>query len=73
MRRHDAAPLTGLTIALDDGPGPEWLIAVFSREPLELAPLADQLRGQSKRATLELECGGCRVEQLRVQKGEPRP
>jgi hypothetical protein len=61
------APLPGSTV-LDDAPGPEWLIAVFSPEAFEVAPLAAQLTGQSRRASLELSCPGCQIFTLRIGK-----
>lgn len=60
-------PLPG-AIKLDDRPGPEWLIAVFSETPIELEALSSQLRGQSRRAKLAVRCQACQVETLRFQK-----
>jgi hypothetical protein len=59
--------LPGSTV-LDGAPGPEWLIAVFSAEPFDIAPLAAQLRGQSLRPSLELSCPGCQISTLRIGK-----
>jgi hypothetical protein len=56
------------SVVLDDAPGPEWLLAVFSSRPLEAAPLLDMLRAQAGRAEPTLSCDGCRVSKLRLQK-----
>jgi hypothetical protein len=58
-------------VELDDAPGPRWLVAVFSRAPLEAAPLLAQLRGQAGRARPELACEGCTVTPLRLQVARP--
>jgi hypothetical protein len=69
-----AAPVkaaTGLlpgTVVLDDSPGPEWLVAVWSRAPFETAPLLQQLRGQSTRPAIALDCGDCVVTTQRLLK-----
>ncbi len=57
------------SVVLDDAPGPEWLVAIFSTERLDAASLSEQLR-QLPRSTskIELSCGGCRIEALRIQK-----
>lgn len=55
-------------VVLDDSPGPEWLVAVWSRAPFETAPLLQQLRGQSTRPALALECGDCVVTTQRLLK-----
>jgi hypothetical protein len=56
------------SVVLDDAPGPEWLVAVFSPRPLEAAPLLEALRTQAGRAEPTLSCEGCRVSMLRLQK-----
>lgn len=56
------------SVVLDDAPGPEWLLAVFSPRPLEAAPLLEALRAQAGRAEPSLSCEGCRVTMLRLQK-----
>lgn len=55
-------------VVLDDSPGPEWLIAVWSSAPFDTAPLARQLKGQATRPTVELECSGCIVTPQRLLK-----
>ncbi len=69
--KRDGAPLLEGTVTLDDAPGPEWMIAVFRTEPFDIQWIADQLRGQSKRGSIGLDCPGCRIEMVRVQKGSP--
>jgi hypothetical protein len=64
-------PLLPGSIVLDAAPGPEWLVAVFSSEPLDIAALAAELVGQSRRPRLEVSCPRCQVETLRIQKGAP--
>ncbi|WP_375767785.1 DUF4384 domain-containing protein [Archangium gephyra] len=56
------------SVVLDDAPGPEWLVAVFSLRPLEAAPLLEALRSQAGRAEPGLSCSGCGVSTLRLQK-----
>ena len=56
------------SVVLDDAPGPEWLLAVFSPRPLEAAPLIEALRAQAGRAEPGLSCSGCSVSTLRLQK-----
>ncbi|MDP1821641.1 MAG: hypothetical protein Q8L48_00280 [Archangium sp.] len=56
------------TVVLDDSPGPEWLVAVWSRAPFDTAPLAQQLKGQSTRPSVELKCAGCVVTTQRLLK-----
>ncbi|MDY7231872.1 DUF4384 domain-containing protein [Hyalangium rubrum] len=56
------------SVVLDDAPGPEWLLAVFSPRPLEAAPLLEALRTQAGRAEPTLSCPDCRVSTLRLQK-----
>ncbi|MGC4001573.1 MAG: DUF4384 domain-containing protein [Anaeromyxobacter sp.] len=56
------------SVVLDDAPGPELLLAVFSQRPLEAAPLLEALRRQAGRPEPRLECGGCRVSLLRLRK-----
>jgi hypothetical protein len=56
------------SVVLDDAPGPEWLLAVFSPRPLEAAPLLAQLREQAGRAQPTLSCPDCQVRALRLQK-----
>jgi hypothetical protein len=66
--RAGAAPLLPGATVLDDAPGPEWLIAVFSDQAFETADLAAQLKGQSRRPALELKCAGCQIFTLRFEK-----
>ncbi|MFY0571155.1 hypothetical protein ACN28E_46005 [Archangium lansingense] len=56
------------SVVLDDAPGPEWLVAVFSPRPLEAAPLLEALRSQAGRPELTLSCSDCQVSTLRLQK-----
>ena len=56
------------SVVLDDAPGPELLVAVFSRRPVDAAPLLAALRAQAKRPEPSLACDGCRVSVLRLQK-----
>ncbi|WNG37191.1 DUF4384 domain-containing protein [Archangium violaceum] len=56
------------SVVLDDAPGPEWLLAVFSPRPLQAAPLLEALRTQAGRAELTLSCPDCSVSTLRLQK-----
>jgi len=56
------------SVVLDDAPGPEFLVAVFSPRPLEAAPLLEALRRQAGRPEPTLECEGCQVTTLRLQK-----
>ncbi|MFY0528711.1 hypothetical protein ACN28I_37950 [Archangium gephyra] len=56
------------SVVLDDAPGPEWLLAVFSPRPLEAAPLLESLRAQAGRAEPTLSCSDCSVSTLRLQK-----
>ncbi len=56
------------SVVLDDAPGPEWLLAVFSPRPVEAAPLLEALRAQAGRAEPSISCEGCRVTMLRLQK-----
>lgn len=56
------------SVVLDASPGPEWVVAVFSPEPFETAPLAAQLRGQSTRPSISLDCKGCTVTAQRLLK-----
>jgi hypothetical protein len=56
------------SVVLDDAPGPEFLVAVFSPRPLEAAPLLEALRRQAGRPEPALDCDGCQVTTLRLQK-----
>lgn len=56
------------SVVLDDSPGPEWLLAVFSPRPLEAAPLLEALRAQAGRPEPTLSCPDCSVSTLRLQK-----
>lgn len=56
------------SVVLDDAPGPEWLLAVFSPRPFEAAPLLEALRAQAGRPEPTISCEGCRVSMLRLQK-----
>ncbi|HEX5750727.1 MAG TPA: hypothetical protein VFZ09_31160 [Archangium sp.] len=56
------------SVVLDDAPGPEWLLAVFSPRPLEAAPLLEALRAQAGRAEPTLSCPECGVSTIRLQK-----
>lgn len=56
------------SVVLDDAPGPEWLLAVFSPRPLEAGPLLEALRTQAGRPEPTLTCPNCRVSTLRLQK-----
>lgn len=57
------------SVVLDDAPGPELLVAVFSLRPLEAAPLLEELRRQAGRPEPALSCEGCEVTVLRLQRG----
>lgn len=70
-----SAPLPALqrdflpgSVVLDDSPGPEWIVAVFSPRPLEAAPLLAQLKEQAGREKPAPTCADCRVTVLRLQK-----
>ncbi len=56
------------TIVLDATPGPEWLLAVYSFEPLPAAPLLRQLEKQRGGTAVSLDCGSCRVDAVRLEK-----
>lgn len=56
------------SVVLDDAPGPEFLFAVFSLRPIEVAPLLEALRTQAGRPEPTLSCPDCRVSTLRLQK-----
>lgn len=56
------------SVEVDDAPGPEWLVAVFSPQPFDAATLAAQLKGQSSRSELQLKCQQCRWYALRLKK-----
>jgi len=56
------------SVVLDDAPGPEFVIAVFSPRPFEAAPLLEALRAQAKRPEPALSCDGCTVTTLRLRK-----
>lgn len=56
------------SVVLDDSPGPEWIVAVFSPRPLEAAPLLAQLKEQAGSAKPAPSCADCRVSVLRLQK-----
>jgi hypothetical protein len=56
------------SVVLDDAPGPEFIVAVFSRRPLEAAPLLEALRAQARRPEPALACDGCTVTALRLRK-----
>jgi hypothetical protein len=70
-----SAPLPALqrdflpgSVVLDDSPGPEFIVAVFSPRPLEAAPLLAQLKEQAGRPQPAPTCADCRVSVLRLQK-----
>jgi hypothetical protein len=56
------------SLELDDAPGSEWLIAVFSPEAQDAAPLIAQLKGQSTRASMSVSCERCSVHAVRLKK-----
>jgi hypothetical protein len=56
------------SVVLDASPGPEWLVAVWSRAPFDVAPLAAQLRGQATRPAITLDCGDCVVASQRLSR-----
>jgi len=56
------------SVVLDDAPGPEWIVSVFSPKPLEAAPLLAALEAQSGADNVKLQCEGCEVTTLRIQK-----
>ncbi|HLL56072.1 MAG TPA: DUF4384 domain-containing protein [Myxococcaceae bacterium] len=56
------------SVKLDDSPGPELLVAVFSPRPFEAAPLVEQLRAQAGRPEPTVSCPDCRVSTLRLRK-----
>jgi hypothetical protein len=57
------------SVVLDDAPGPEVLVAVFSPRPVDAAPLLEALRRQAGRPEPSVSCDGCRVTTLRLRKG----
>lgn len=67
IQAGSADPLPG-TIALDDARGPEWLVAVFSPQPIDVSSLKTQLARTPAGGTPSLRCGGCRISALRIQK-----
>ena len=56
------------SVVLDDAPGPEWIIALFSPRPLEAETFLAQLRAQQGSSSVHLSCDDCRVSTLRIQK-----
>jgi len=56
------------SVVLDDAPGPEFVLAVFSPRPFEAAPLLEALRAQARRPEPALSCDGCTVTTLRLRK-----
>lgn len=56
------------SVVLDAQGGPEWLVAVWSREPFKTAALAAQLRGQATHPDVKVSCEGCVVSTLRLSK-----
>lgn len=57
------------SVVLDRARGPEWLVAVFSDGPVEVASLVEPLRSTSPLAAqVALSCDGCQVLSLRFQK-----
>ncbi len=62
-------PLEG-SVVLDAAPGPEWLVAVFSPKPIDAAPLLKQLEGSFGREMPAVNCDGCEVDTLRIQKSK---
>lgn len=56
------------SVVLDASPGPEWLVAVWSPTPFDTASLAAQLKGQSTRPSVSLDCKGCVVTTQRLLK-----
>ena len=59
--------LSGVVV-LDDSRGPEWLVAVWSKKPFETAPILQELKGQSTRASITLQCADCVVTTQRLLK-----
>jgi hypothetical protein len=56
------------SVVLDASPGPEWVVAVFSEKPFDTAAIAAQLRGQSTRPSIGVECKGCVVTSQRLSR-----
>lgn len=56
------------SVTLDTAPGPEWLVAIFSTTPFEIAPIAAQLHAHAPGLAVEVTCDGCKVETLRFEK-----
>ncbi len=56
------------SVVLDDAPGPEWLVAVFSRAPIRVDSLSKTLAPPSALVAPTPKCGDCKVESLRIQK-----
>jgi hypothetical protein len=67
VRAAHHEPMPG-SVILDDAPGPEWIVAVFSPRPLQAAPLLAALEAQSGATEISLTCDGCTVTTLRIQK-----
>lgn len=67
--RAGAADFLPNSVILDAAPGPEWIVAVFSPEPLEAEPLLAQVRATPWAGAPAVQCPGCQVEALRIQKG----
>lgn len=65
---HRQDPLPG-SIELDDGAGPEWLLAVGSPKPLRLEPLLQRLTQTPEGEEPVLACDGCVITRFRIQKG----
>jgi hypothetical protein len=56
------------SVVLDDAPGPELLVAVFSPKPLDAAPLVESLKAQAGRPSPKVACDACKITSLRLQK-----
>jgi hypothetical protein len=61
------APLPG-SIRLDDAPGPEWIVLFFSPKPVRVEDFTRALREAPSPETLRVDCRGCRVSALRIEK-----
>ena len=66
LEKNRREPLAG-ALTLDDSPGPEWLVAVFSSTETDLERWRQQLEAAPEEAAA-FQCEGCTVSVLRIQK-----
>ncbi len=56
------------SVVLDDALGPEWIVAVFSPQPLDVTALLEALKQRPPSERPSVGCASCEVELLRVEK-----